>query len=410
MKVYVIKTEEFELSKFKEVKDFLDTFEGSIEFHFSDYNNFTTEEFPFLVKADNAKEIDVCYDKWVEDDWEFEWYIRKMRVSSTERKLYQCLTFDEIFSLCDYYRNNLKIGKEDFVVILTKWNNEYNFFSSYNSKRNIFVNGNNWEKFAGQANSKYPIAYEITQNILSTLMKIEFDPHKFIDVCAKVYKDAAHYGKYKTTHYSDYIHESPRGCINDLCRRKEEIINKLRAATICPNCAVKIANEKIDAELLSQLFSILSAIRGEFIIKFDKPKKEIKAEPYPLEIDEKKRIWILTEKEKVELRLRAQYKMLYIFLLRHEDGCEVKKITDYKAELLQIYLEIPAVKKGKDDAEKVMKSLIEATGFNSAVSKINGIISDLLPDDSLADFYKIQGEKLKPYKIKISRKLVNTLL
>ena len=241
-------------------------------------------------------------------------------------------------------------------------------------------------------------------------MKIEFNPHEFIDICAKIYKDADDLGKDKTTHYNDYIHESPRGCINDVCRKKDEIINKLRSATICPECAGKIAIERIDGEVLVQLFSILSTVREQFIFKFDMPKKEIITEPYPIIIDTEKRIWIFTKKEKVELKLSPQFKMLYLFLLRHEEGCEVKKITDHKAELLQLYLEIPAVKKGKDDAEKVMKSLIDASGFNTAVSKINDKVSDLFPNDSLADFYTIQGGKLKPYKINISRKLVDPQL
>lgn len=407
MNVYVIRTQEFEMDKFIEVKDFLTSFEGAVEFHFSDYNQFTTDKFPFLIKAEDAEDINAYYKDFVGDDNEFKWYARKMRVSIEERKRYQCLTFDEIFSLCDYYRNNLKISKDDFVVILTKWNNEYNFFSSYDGRGNIFVNGNNWEEFAGQANSKYPIAYEIIQNIISTLMRIEFDPHKFIDICAKKYNDAADLGKYETTHYSPYIHESPRGCINDLCRRKEHIINKLRSGTICPECAAKMAIEKIDGEIQYQLFSMLSAISEEFKFKCEKPNPTSVDPPYRLMVDSEKRIWILTEKEKVEIKIPALFKTLYIFFLRHEQGCKAKDLTDHKQELLNIYSEMPSMKKGIDEAERTVKSSLIGEGFSSAVSKINTIISELITNPALADYYTIQGERMKPYAIKIPRKFVD---
>ena len=110
MKVFVIKTPEFEADKFVEVKDFLGSFDGVVKFHFSDYSHFTTDEFPFLNVPDNAAGINSFYNNFVGDGDEFRMYIRKTRVSARDRQHFQCLTFDEIFSLCAYYRNNLQIA------------------------------------------------------------------------------------------------------------------------------------------------------------------------------------------------------------------------------------------------------------------------------------------------------------
>ena len=194
MKVYLIKTPEYETEYFRDVCDFLNSFDGALEFVSSEYK-FQFSEFNFFKYSSFNKEEGV-----------------KKLLFEIEQQ--EALSWDELFSVCSFYRNHFKIDKEDFVVLLTKRCNKLNWFSHNDSSRNVFIHTANWDKYIN-VHHKYPVAYQVIENVMQSLMNVTLEVFP-----------------------SQYIHEKPRGCMNDFCEDKEQIILKLQTANICAVCAI----------------------------------------------------------------------------------------------------------------------------------------------------------------------------
>ena len=58
------------------------------------------------------------------------------------------LTWKELFSRCEEYRHNKKVKDNDAVVLLTDFDNEGNWFSSWDpgGGRNFFIQTSRWDK------------------------------------------------------------------------------------------------------------------------------------------------------------------------------------------------------------------------------------------------------------------------
>ena len=362
MKVYLIKTPEYEVEYFREVSDFLSSFEGQLEFIPSFYE-FDRNEFYFLR-----------YDLFPNHNFK---YPSNDTAIKFDPERGQPLSWEELFSLCNFYREIFRIEDDSFVALLTKRKNALNWFSATDETNNIFVHTAEWEQYT-KVNSKYPIAYQVIENIMQSLMKVDISnvPNK-------------------------YVHEPMRGCMNDFCDNKTQIIIKLQTANICPECIEKIKTEKVSAQILKQAKSIFNGIRNEFVFQ-----EEVQsAEPISIIVDSK---WkILLPEQNLEIRLTPLFKTLYLFFLSRNNGVKLKELSDYKDDLLKIYKKIrPGVEIKK--AERSIKELSNAEGatFNSTRTHINKIITELLKEP-LADFYRITGEKGKPYSIKVPKKLID---
>jgi hypothetical protein len=353
MKVYLIKTPEYEIEYFKEVHELLDSFDGPLEFITSDFE-FNTFEFPFLKKY--------------REDFSFPAYEPHRKVSfNIERG--DPLSWKELFTLCDYYRKAVNIKKEDFVVLLTKRKNALNWFSHYDNNLNSFVHTGDWEAYT-KAPQRFPVAYQVAANIMRQLMKLKIDqiPNK-------------------------HIHSEPIGCMNDFCQNKQQIILKLRTGDICVDCMAKMRDERIGDEVVNQVLGIFEAIRNQLLFKLGFTRN---LNPKPINIDGGGNV-IIGDKE---IRLDFLPKTLLIFFLSHNEGVTLNDLQSHKKELLAIYKKIrPAGEESSID--DLVKPYHQAGTFSVNKSRLNKKLKSEL-GEPLANFYYLDGNRGEAFRINIS--------
>lgn len=363
MKVYLIKTPEYETEDFKEVCNLLSSFDGPMEF-ISSFYAFAKEEFYFLQ-----------YELY--PDHPFKYPDNDTAIAFDLNREHP-LSWRELFSLCQFYREVFSIEDDSFVVLLTNRKNSLNWFSATDTSRNIFVHTAEWEHYT-KVNAKYPIAYQVVENIMQSLMKID------------IYN----------LENNPYIHQPLKGCMNDFCDNKPQIIIKLQTANICPICVQKIKEAKVSPRIVRQVRSIFNGIRNEFVFQ----EEEQAAVPVALIIDRKGKI--LLPEYNLEIKLTPLFKTLYLFFLSKPEGVTVSELSDHKEELISIYKKIrPSV--SNEDAVARIDNLSHplGDGFNPTRSHINRNIIKLLKEP-LATFYIISGSAGNPYKIDLPRDLVD---
>lgn len=365
MRIYLLKTPEFSEEEFQNTYSLLETFEGPLEFLKVDLD-FDKEKFPFLKKF------------YPDFKFEYESDIKKIEFD-TERGT--PLSWRELFSLCTYYRDTFKIEPNDFVVILTNRRNALNWFSAFDKMRNIFVHTNEWDSFTN-ANPKYPIAYQIVENVIEFLMKLDIENPN-----------------------NPYIHMQPKGCMNDFCYNKEKVILKLQTANICDFCMDKIHNENIEKDIIEQTFRIFEGVRNELIFK-KRTKAQNENIQLPITVTKQNKIFI----GNLEIRLTPLRKALYLFFLKDKqtnaNGILFNNLSDFRADLFNIYNRV-AVSSEVEMLENRVNSLVNQLGntFSMEKSKINSIITDTLGNE-LAAHYIISGQRLMPFKINLSKDLI----
>jgi hypothetical protein len=363
MKIYLVKTPEYESENLSDVLDFLESFNGPVEFIGSNYV-FSSDQFPFL--------------KDFYPDFKFKYESETKKIKFDAQKSIP-LSWKELFSLCDHYRNTFSIGKNDFIALITRRRNALNWFSQFDNNKNIFIHAGDWERYT-TVNHKYPVAYQIIENMMQSLMNVD---------------------TYSVPNIN--VHTDSRGCMNDLCLNKEQIILKMRTADICPDCILKINSEKVEQKLLSQVFDIFEGVRNELLFK---KRYSHQIQPVPILLDERRKL-LLPQLNNIEIRLNPLFKTLYIFYLKHPEGIKLNELMDYKVELLLLYKKLYS--SGDDPSlEARIIDLINPIGgsFSQKKSKINKIINNLL-GEPLANFYRIEGNRGCAFKIKLSPNLID---
>jgi hypothetical protein len=362
MKVHLIKTPEYDSESFNEVYDFLCSFNGALEFVASEYE-FDFSKFPYLKKFF--------------PDFKFKYESDTKKINFDKNRGIP-LSWTELFMLCDFYRETFNVSSNDFVVLLTVRRNALNWFSHCENK-NAFVHTGDWEHYTN-SNHKYTVAYQVVENVMQSLMKID-----------------------SITIPNVYVHIDSRGCMNDFCQNKEQIILKLRTADICPDCIEKIQEERIDQKIVNQVLEIFEGIRKELLFK-QKFKKQI--EPVSITINERRQI-LLPQLNNLEIRLNPLFKTLYIFYLKHREGVRLNELNAFKSELLSLYKKI-SVADNNQTIETRITDLVNPFGssFSQKKSKLNKIITELL-GEPLAKFYRIEGEPGEPFKINIPGNLID---
>ena len=363
MRIYLLKTPEFSEEQFQNVYNFLKTFKGPLKF--SKINlDFDKEKFPFL------------FYPYINTD-----YKSDGKKGNFKQEIGTILRWKEIFSLSTYYRDTVKINKNDFVIVLTDRRNELNWFSKFDEKRNIFVHTSDWDAFTN-ANPKYPIAYQIVENVMQFLMKLE-----------------------SQSPYNPYIHFQPTGCMNDFCQNKQEVILKLQNANICETCIAKIRHENIDNKILQQVYKIFDGVRNELVYK-NRTIEQNADIKLAITVTKKNEIFI----GNLEIRLTPLRKTLYLFFLENKlinnHGILFNDLGDFKIELMNIYRKL-AVEGDMDILKTRINALVNPLEdrFSQEKSRINSIISDTL-GKNIAKDYILSGGRNEPSKINISNDLI----
>lgn len=361
MKVHLIRTPEYAIENFDEVHELLSSFDGPLEFIADNYE-FNPEQFPFLNKF------------W--EDFRF-----PANESDTEKRIFDRdrghpLSWQELFSLCEFYRKTFGVEKNDFVVLLTVRKNALNWFSYFDKNRNLFVHTGDWEYYT-KAPPKYPIAYETVMNVLQCLMKLDLNQNP-----------------------NPFIHIEPLGCMNDFCQNKQQVILKLRTGDICLDCLAKMREEKVNDEIINQSIDIFEAIRTQLLFKQGFTRN---ITPKPVRIDAKGKVFIGDKK----IKINPLESTLFIFFITNKEGVKLDNLNLHKEQLLRIYRIIRpgGVESSIDNLIRPYHEL--GSTFSKNKATLNKKLKDEL-SEPLANFYYLEGNPGEAFKINISPDFISS--
>jgi len=115
---------------------------------------------------------------------------------------------------------------------------------------------------------------------------------------------------------------------------------------------------------------------------------------------------ILPDYDNREIHLTPLPKAIFLLFLKHPEGIRFKNLSNYKKELMNIYLNL-SKRESIDTMEKSIDDLVNPTknAINEKCSRIReAFIKEF--DMRLADNYFITGERYSPKRIKLNRDLV----
>lgn len=286
-----------------------------------------------------------------------------------------CLTFEELFALCNTVRLFGKIPKDDFVVLVTSIKNTEDWFSAFDGK-NIFIHGVDWEYYT-KRDDKYGIAYQVVENIFQTFIGLNIDDPK----------------------KEPNIHEPSIGCINDHCREKVDVMIKFRTADICGSCLNRAVEKNVDPLIVDQIYKIINNLRVKFV---NSGIITSRIKPENVYINSKREVTVGHKKIKID----PLNKVLFIFFLKNPDGVETKLISKCEGDLYQIYKEV------RDDPDpKTISNMVKGniSSFEPYRSKLNAALVRQL-GSSLAEHYLLTKVEIKDdynrYKINLDREYI----
>ncbi len=355
MNIHLIKTAEYSIDKFTEIYELLCSSDGPIKFitHNCDSD---TDDMPLLNMGDKNSVSN------------FEKVTKKILHTSNES---HPASWQELFSICNYYRNYLKVDSNDIVVLLTSHRNELNWFSIFDNEKNAFVHTGDWEHFI-QSPHKFPVAYEVVANILRISMNLSWETE------------------------NPCVHRSPIGCVNDLCQNKKEIILKLRTGDICGECLKQMESEGVGEDIINHVLEIFETIRNQMLFRMGFTRN---IHPRAVKVTDTGAI-IIGEKK---IELTPIRKALYIFYLKHREGIRLVNLQDFKEELRKIYLTIRPG--GEENKIERLISLIDGT-FSTNKTRINKEIKKQL-GEPLANFYYLTGNPGEAFRINLPENCIS---
>lgn len=285
------------------------------------------------------------------------------------------LSWRELFYLCEKSRTNLKLPKDDFIIVVTNRRNSLNWFSAFSAdgERNAFVQASDWDVFL-DSSPEYPVAYEIVANVLRILMK--FDLHLPVE---------------------QNFHLTALGCVNDFCANKNDILLKLRTADICPECIARLTANGVPEKLISDVLNFFEKIRMQ--MKFSQGFLGA-VQPKAVHISGKGKISIGS----ADLKLTPLEATLFIFFLQHPAGLRIAELSDHEEELFFIYQRLKSNADPKNIRDLVTK--IDGT-YSYNKSRLSKKIK-LLLGEPLAQHYLISGNPGETFKIPLNRNLVTS--
>ncbi|MCC5935038.1 MAG: hypothetical protein JJU35_12405 [Balneolales bacterium] len=272
------------------------------------------------------------------------------------------VSWEDLFDFIQQVRPMRDIPQNELAILLTPSANENNWFSSFRSSPapEGFVQTTDWEFFM-RAPRWFPVAHEIWTLILQL----------------------KGFGSLRNT--LRYAHKSAVGCLNDFCEEKSDIHIKLRTADICDACLEVMLRRDLTQELLAAATPALEKIRlqSKFL-----QQRFAEAEASPLFIDEKG-VLHFENYQQLSCRLAPVEKAVYLFFLLHPEGTRLNELSDYKQEILDLYLCI----RNQDisAAVEVVRKLVNPlnNSANEKISRINAKLEQLLCLPGRYEHYQI---------------------
>jgi hypothetical protein len=375
MNVHLLRSKELNIEKYLNVLNLLNQFSGPIRF----------------LPGESAVEIRSLMSRIWENEEDFEKkeerVLSKMFPEPTaeasmifpHEERYQ--TWDYFFSKCTAYRRQNNIPAEDHVFLLTDNGNEHNWFGAIGpSNRDYFIQTSGWQYYFGaHVDERFPIAYEVAIWIMRQLM---FDKRESI---------------------LQGVHKDTRGCGNDFCKDKKDIILKMRTADLCPQCMNILESKAISPLMVSQLFGIMDGIRSSMTFR---ERVRIMRKPSRMELRGYTSRIFLTDLGDLELRFNPKEKTIYLFFLNHPEGVHLTSLQDHRSEIRQLYERFTSQYEQVEIARSIDR-LIDPldNDINVVLSRIKRKLKDAVGEE-LLEYYHIDGPHGGDKRISIDREFV----
>jgi hypothetical protein len=364
MKVHIIKSPELSYELFTKTIELLSAVQGSISFSFHKDSVLNFDEDEIIEHTfQTAKEYE---------------YARSMNYENAKYSFpltRSLATWSTLFGKCAAYRKQERIPKDEFVFLLTDMGNDKNWFAALDEKMpyNGFIHTDGWRHYI-DCPAEFPIAYEV---IALLLQKFMFS------------------GMYDVR---TSVHNTPVGCVNDMCMQKREIILKLRTADICRSCMDRI-KDLLPAPIIHHALQIMESLRVKMLYAQNFRQKS----PLSNLLITKHNKLYLPEFGNIEIKLRPLEKALYFLFLDHPEGIFLSSLSDYREDLYDIYTRLSNMGMFQE-----MKSRIDdmTNALNNSasekISRIKRVFEEAVGRD-LAKRYYIQGQVSEVKKIDLPR-------
>lgn len=172
---------------------------------------------------------------------------------------------------------------------------------------------------------------------------------------------------------------------------------------------IKDEEDAFDAEMKEMAEDVRQKIRdlvmSDFSVEVIERWIQEAVRPSRIKISGNYRIF-LTDYGK-EIKLKQLPKALFLFFLKHEEGCRIKELQDYREELLSIYNKLTIFDNQQDNANRI-DQLVDplGTSFIEKCSIIKKAFVTVISDARAKPYY-IFGEKGGAKRISLDRSLVD---
>jgi hypothetical protein len=290
------------------------------------------------------------------------------------------LPWDTFFDECRKYRKSRDLGDDEFVVLLTDYANDNNWFSAPDMKggRNMFVQTSGWGAFS-HGDWRYPVLYQIVTNILRQLMIKNL------------------------SELTQIMHPDTKGCMNDFNKNKQYVHVKLRTADICSDCTRIIQERVREKNIVLQVMSFMDLVRTHVLFR---SRFVFTGQPSRLSISNGGKCIEFTDPHSSILNVPPKQKLVFLFFLRHPEGVAHSELVNHREELTQIYQRLRP-NQDQEDANSVVGRLVDPqeNDMNEMISRLNKtLVTELGPE--IAEHYCISGDRGGIYKIGLDRNLV----
>jgi hypothetical protein len=347
MKILIVDSEDNPTPHAEGLAHFLGAFNGPWKYAVSSKK---TKEGTFYIDEDFDPDRSVLFSKME----------AKMMMTHEPIEPWESI-FDRIEALAD----DSEVTNADFTILITEEYNEYNWFSGVDPDRVRpygFIQGTHWDSVV-MSDALYPILYEcvalpLRYRMFGTARKIQH-----------------------------HAHTKPKGCINDLCQDREEVILRLQTGSLCDGCIQLALDRGVSHAELDQVDALLDAIRVHFRA-FN--RRRAQREPELVRVLKNGRRIMIGD---VLLQMRPLEKALYVFFLQASEPLSTADLSDYEQELESIYSPLFTGGERSDMKRIVWRLAHNQDGLtNQTVSRINRTIDKwFMPE--IAAHYKIETGK-----------------
>jgi hypothetical protein len=203
----------------------------------------------------------------------------------------------------------------------------------------------------------------------------------------------------------EYFHHPTRGCVQDLCKNKLEIIFKFRTADFCSECIEIVKKTNVSNDLFNQISEILEDIRPNFL---SKTKIEPDKKPSRLKVtDDRVNNILLTDLNNLKIPFSPLEKVVFLIYLKYPEGLTVHEFCERKKEIAYVYRKL-----SNTDDPTIIRDRIDnltnplSNSLSEKISRIKQILKKLIGDE-LAQHYIISGPNAEKKMISLDRSLVD---